>query len=85
MKNFDVSFPRNKINNSDLNRYALPTDDEMKCTIKRAEVDALADAARLGMLVNSNEVQHCELEDTNVFTNKRTRSHRDNEDEKRNR
>lgn len=74
LKNFDVSFPRNKINDIGLNRFVLPSNDEMKCSILRAEIDALADAARLGMLVDSNEVQHCELEDVDVFTNKRKRA-----------
>lgn len=81
LKNFDVCFPRNKINDVDLNQFVLPSDNDIKCSIKRAEIDALADAAQLGMLVNSDEVQHCELENVDVFTNKRKRSCRENEDE----
>lgn len=70
LKGMGVSFPRNKISDADLNQCKLPSDEDIKISIQNAERDALLDAARFGMVVNSCDVQMCQLDDVDVFLKK---------------
>ncbi|XP_031623022.1 uncharacterized protein LOC116340587 [Contarinia nasturtii] len=75
LKDMGVSFPRNKISNSGLNKFPLPSDVEIKTSIDNAQRDALLDAARFGMKIDPCDVQTCNLDDIDVFLKKPKRKH----------
>lgn len=62
----DVKFPRNRINESNFNEYKLPSDDEIKQTLKLAKRTALNDAKAFRISVTGDDIENCELRDVQI-------------------
>lgn len=60
----DISFPRNKINEAQLNQYKLPSDSEIINAINEAKKDAIEDAGKFGIDVEPTEIEQCEFKNT---------------------
>lgn len=67
LSDMNISFPRNKINEMNLNHCELPSDDEIRAEISSAKVIAITNAAKFGIIVHSDEIEKCQLKQTNVF------------------
>lgn len=61
----NISFPRNKINEAELNKTKLPTDDEISDTINRARDAAIENASNFGINIESSQIESCDL--SNIF------------------
>lgn len=56
-----VSFPRNKLNRALLNRNKLPSEQEISNITSKAKYEALKDASELGMRINANDIETCDI------------------------
>lgn len=64
LANSGVEFPRNNVDRTTYqNNFDLPSDEEMKETLKQACTNAINDAYRFGMNVEEHEMVHCDIND----------------------
>lgn len=66
LADFDVKFPRNKVNKSNLSTFNLPSDKEIKDCIESAMSIALEDASKFGTCISFTEINKCMLRDNNM-------------------
>lgn len=57
----DVRFPRNKLNQAQLNKHKLPNDKEIEEIINESKSAALKDALMFGINISVEEIRSCEL------------------------
>lgn len=57
----NISFPRNKINDAELNRSKLPTDKEISDTMDRARNAAINDASKFGIHTEPSQIESCDI------------------------
>lgn len=66
LADFDVKFPRNKVNKSNLSTFNLPSDKETKDCIESALCIALDDASKFGVCISCTDINRCMLRDIHV-------------------
>lgn len=63
---FDIKFPRSKLNVSNANKFSLPTDDEIKSIIDKASGEAITDAKKFGISITFKDIENCKLQDVRM-------------------
>lgn len=66
LSNSNVIFPRNKTFNISQCRYKLPSDDEIKLAMQKAEGNAVNDALMLGMSIENDHILSSTLTTTDI-------------------
>lgn len=84
----NVSFPRIQNRSKNLTTYPLPSDEQIRQTLREAQNIAVADALKFGMVVNISDILQCKLrkgqvrqnvqnKDQNLICNENNLSHDD--------
>lgn len=62
----DVHFPRNSIRELNASRFMLPSDEEIKNTLKQALITAVLDARKFGMCIIASDIEKCTIKQVEV-------------------
>lgn len=62
----EVHFPRNRINESNLNEFELPSDDEIKICLDNALEKAIIDASKFGIIAKADGLRKCMLKNVQI-------------------
>lgn len=57
----DISFPRVQNRSMKLHTYPLPSNEEIQRTLQEAQIAALEDASKFGMVMGVSDILHCEV------------------------
>lgn len=70
-----VFFPRNRMNNANINNYPLPSDDEISSVMEKAKIDAIDEVSKFGMSIEADEVAACEHVHLSILINLKINTH----------